>query len=419
MEMDKETIVNTLSNIINLQTEIDSCGCGQNFSVYETIPMATTFAKMKEAFGELAKYVNLEEDEATLTNHYSRFETLSNAILQTTCNESEQMIAARLIIYSLLRIKPFSELKILPSIDTEGRFSYSRNADDTDSTRVSTTFGRVIRRQLIIPSESIRDDLLAKLSEIIVQRLWDPSPNIVELTGNSILRAYENYGGPSCMNGDRCLYMEVCAHNPDKVTMLVAYNENNVGVAKALLWITDQDDLFLDRVYHHDMYHSKGTAIVGYARKSGANIPENPFAGRLNSGRTVTLDFSKCKHVPYLDSFVGVVKQDKELKEVVLSTDSVIDLQSTRGRGIYCCGKCGRKHIGRICPECKIDQVLWENRDEIECTSCGTSEISSSFIENNRILYACDECIGRYYHECRNCGRLMRDSDSSLCQACI
>lgn len=249
----------------------------------------------------------------------------------------------------------------------------------------------------MIPAYAIKDDVLTKLSEIVVQRIWTDETDVEEIFGNEIITAYEHYTGPSCMNGDRCIFMGTCAKNESKVSLLTARDSHGEFVAKALLWRTDQGGLFLDRVYHHDRHYSKGLAIVGYARSLDADVPENPFAGRLNSHKTVTLDFSKCDYVPYFDSFVSVLKQNEDLTEVVLSTDGFVDLQSPRGRGRYVCVNCRTRHIGRICPKCDSDYILSDNIDGIECGHCGSCDLVERIEDGNRTFYVCDECLEEYH----------------------
>jgi len=412
MDINKEAAVHIVSNLINAETCIHSSDIDYGGSIYDIVGTASLLQKLEGCFGELLQIA----PEYYLDDHRNRFSRMRESLVEISSNESNELIQAKLIIDILLKISLFDKLSILPSVDSEGRFSYSRKVDDTDNSRTNTTFGRIVRRQLMVPSTSIKDDVLTKLAELMVQRVWVSSDDVQELTGRDIVDAYEHYHGLSCMNGDRSKYMEVCAKNPDKVKLLVNTNESGNYIAKALLWKTDQGKWFLDRVYNHDRYYSKGLSLVGYARNLGADIAENPFSGRRNSGFTVTLDFSKCDFVPYFDSFVRVEKQNEDLTEVVLSTEGFVELQSAKGKGLYECVKCGGKHVGDLCPRCESDYILHGNSGEIECSHCGSDNITGRVMQYGEILYVCEECIDDRYHNCSCCARLVRDGMD--CQFC-
>jgi hypothetical protein len=284
------------------------------------------------------------------------------------------------------------------------------------------SFGRLIRRKLSIPREIIRDDVLAKLSEIIVTSIWKEVEGVERLYGAEIVEAYRLYKGSSCMNGDRCKYVEIYAHNNNASLLVSREPRANRPVAKALLWTSDSGELLLDRLYANDDYYEKGMDIVRFARNLGACIGEKLFSRQYFKGHQVTLDYSKCEYLPYIDSFCTISKNNVEDSTIVLSCTNETNLHDPHGRGIIVCAKCSTKYVcvlSNRCPSCSTVNI---EKSLFVCTDCDSNFYCEDNVyriqsDGNRIV--CDECI-RNYRRCSNCNDWFRPgrSDSDYCDDC-
>jgi hypothetical protein len=372
-----EVTVNEIANAINAIDGMPKRGIGLKLfaeSISEANMVMFQKAASERYYGEISDLA-------------SRMSNLRNAIGEDREEDDRDTVVAKEIILTALSVYPSCFSLILPSIDEEGKFSYSRSGEETDSSRQKTTFGRIIRRQVRISEEIIPDHTLAKISEFVVTKIWDDTSEVMVLKGDEIVNAYRQYTGTSCMNEDRCKFVEYVRSNEDKVSLLAVFSRN-CCVAKALLWTTDEEELFLDRLYHHDSYHSKGMLILRHARKMNANVSSNPYSGRIGALKKVTLDLSNCKYLPYFDSFVSVSSQNKDMSEVCLSTNGIMDFHYIYGEGIYECSVCQRRHAGRYCPSCNKDNYL--SNIGAECDSCGYSSLDGLYFCEEDNVYYCD-----------------------------
>jgi len=297
-------------------------------------------------------------------------------VLQDRSNVSDDVGGGMLIVYSLMKIKQFYNLHVLPSFDIKGQFSYSRETDDGDSKRVRTSFGRIMRRQYKITPDIIKDDVLAKINDILLQSIWNMQNMAKEVKGKDILAAYESYTGESCMSGDCSRYVELYAKNPDKVSLIITENEDGDCISKALLWRNDNDELILDRVYFASNKHMDSQAIISYAKQKGANVAYNSYSGRIDEGLgQVTLDITGCSYLPYMDTFryAGSCKTGTDLKYYATFYNddkvfgSLFHCSSTEGHdGIHDCQECGKTSVNNdnCCFYCGAYDDTCEDEDQ-------------------------------------------------------
>jgi len=357
-------------------------------------------------------------------NRYSSFhEALGKMLHETEDSITKDSIRMLRFVFSL---RPFEDLYILPSLESTGRFSYSRNVDDNDARRVVTKFGRIIRRQLLLGTTVIRDDIIAKILDLLTQQLWTDINSIVVHDGGGVHQAYEYFTSEiSCMSG--CCYhddwIEIYSCNKC-VRCLAVYDEDNENrcVAKALLWKADSGHLLLDRVYCTDDRRPAAMAIIAKARDMGAEVPENSFT-RYSGEETLTLDITDICAVPYFDSFRYVsghsIVDDRTL--VHLSTyDGNCILDSTEGEGISRCRKCGTNNVA-CC-----DDYCFNCRTRLNATQCAIcGNYSNCYYMDEG--YVCDSCRDELYYSCYSCDTSCKREDSSvttvngktICHNCI
>jgi len=135
------------------------------------------------------------------------------------------------------------------------------------------------------------------------------------LTGEDILKGYtsKNYCSDngtihnSCM-ADKFNFLKLYTKNPEKISLLVFYdnNESDKIAGRTLIWKADDDKLYFDRIYYtHDWYelvYENLCKDLGYleARKT-----KDLIKIKLNN-----LDF---RRYPYVDTFNVISFKDSEL----------------------------------------------------------------------------------------------------------
>ena len=114
----------------------------------------------------------------------------------------------------------------------------------------------------------------------------------------------------SCMRHNSCQdYFEIYTINPKKVKMIIALNDEQQLIGRALLWHTDDDFFFCDRIYGLDITVE---AIKTYAKNNfGAYVKESQSYSCNNlvstTGEIVEKDITVTlsnpqNHFPYMDT---------------------------------------------------------------------------------------------------------------------
>jgi len=145
--------------------------------------------------------------------------------------------------------------------------------------------------------------------------------------------------GNSCMRHNTCQdYFDIYTENDDKVKMIIALDDENMLIGRAILWDTDSHGLFCDRIYGTQMTIE---AIKSYAKKLGAYTKYkqsysdstiiSTTGEAINEDITITLNKGGFQHYPYMDT----LKYSDDISnkdEIVLSSDNgEYCLESTDG----------------------------------------------------------------------------------------
>lgn len=146
--------------------------------------------------------------------------------------------------------------------------------------------------------------------------------------GEDILWAYHcnNYDEGetmgSCMRYEAAQsYLGIYTSNPDSVKCLVLVNpKNNKVRGRALIWHTDSDEFFMDRVYlTNDEYRH---LFNQYAEEHGY---------KTSTYSTVTLEHVEFEHYPFMDTFKYLNMDEKILMTEYDDDESTVKLEDTGG----------------------------------------------------------------------------------------
>jgi hypothetical protein len=146
--------------------------------------------------------------------------------------------------------------------------------------------------------------------------------------GEDILWAYhcENYDEGetmgSCMRyAEAQTFFGIYTSNPDSVKCLVLINPNNNKVrGRALIWHTDSDEYFMDRVYLTNNEYRN--LFNQYAEEHGY---------KTHTNSTVSLENVEFEQYPYMDTFTYLNRDDKMLMKYYDDEESTIKLEDTGG----------------------------------------------------------------------------------------
>lgn len=213
--------------------------------------------------------------------------------------------------------------------------------------RQNIKYGKGIRKMLKQANIYCPDSAIEKISNTIKSLyVFDFKLEIVE--GQDIASTYSykthsesvNIGSlsGSCMKHLECQdYFEIYTENPDKVKMVRALDSDNKTVARALLWYTDEGDIFMDRIYGSDIAIAKFQSYAkenGWLHKNKQNYHDNRMINSIgvivDKVLTVTLQNASNRMYPYMDT----MKYTDELndKEIELNNSSGdYALESTEG----------------------------------------------------------------------------------------
>ena len=215
--------------------------------------------------------------------------------------------------------------------DADGHFlSYSQEAPDkvsfaqkpehrtNNQSRIRTTLGRYVRRQLGIGPDRLSDNGLAIITKAVFGILACGEGKIETISGDDITKAYrDSIGGKSCMTGSNAdSRIGIYALNPDKVQMVIFDK-----MARALLWTCDDGTRVMDRIYpndggHVDVLHN-WCKMHGIIYRVDNSLPSGTV--RLSDGSIRKVTVIHDGSAPYLDTFhYGLIDDNK----IELSNDS-------------------------------------------------------------------------------------------------
>lgn len=145
--------------------------------------------------------------------------------------------------------------------------------------------------------------------------------------------------GNSCMKHKPSYYFDIYANNPEKIKMVILYDEDgeisdgkyksNKIVARSLLWKTDQGDMVMDRIYS---YQDKDVELFKrFAEKNGwwckktqdseCNFTSQRGEESKKIKYTISLKEFNTEYYPYVDTFAyfdpknGVLSNSKGLTD--------------------------------------------------------------------------------------------------------
>ncbi len=166
---------------------------------------------------------------------------------------------------------------------------------------------------------------------------------------------HENYEsmdstlGSSCMAEVDSSFFDIYVKNPDVCSLVILYSDNgslrdnkwksNKIKGRALLWKTDQGDMFMDRIYYNN--DSDVTLFQQYSdrnnwyHKKNQNSEYEFTAIRGNESKkpkyTISLSESEFKSYPYVDTLTYLNFSTKKLSNYSREIDADAHLDSTGG----------------------------------------------------------------------------------------
>ncbi len=342
-----------------------------------------------------------------------------------------------------LKINELTEKNVLPAHNNATQWSYARSAtEDTDGRRVRTSFPRIVRRQLGITTEDMRDNILRDLGQHMQGHINLAHSPVKIANGNdgtpsgqshgAIEEVYRRTPPPSCMRGGCARFTKIYDANPQAVSILYVDDPQGLNhdiLAKALIWTCDDGYKFLDRVYttSRDGSQEAGDDIVAWARSEGYEIQSNVYRGwdRQDLGNaqvtmnmpeeyTGSLSDRSRWYLPYTDSLCKGSWVDGEL--VLHSCESnpsnsgdSWSLCSTGGEGLHKCPNCADGYVLYDADE-SIQYVRYSECGSCnyrsaplgpKCYHCEQAGRTLTTLENGR--HVCENCLEQRYSECHNC----------------
>lgn len=203
------------------------------------------------------------------------------------------------------------EISFIP--DSQYQRALLNKEDINKKSKNFTNIGRAIRQLLIVMGENPTDRQIEKVVNEY-KKYWDNlySDKKFEIVkGDKILHAYliDNYYekrgtlGGSCMsNSNRNNYMKLYAENPKTISLAVIYKENKI-VARGLLWLTEDNEYFLDRIYYIDTsdYMLLETSVKNYL--GDKPLKSYQSSEHIPNKTKVILEKTQFDKYPYLDNF--------------------------------------------------------------------------------------------------------------------
>ena len=161
----------------------------------------------------------------------------------------------------------------------------------------------------------------------------DIEPEFIILKGDDIKWGYlvDNYAegkgtlANSCMRHDYCQkYFDIYTENEDVCSLLVLKDANNKVLGRALLWVLDNGDNYMDRIYianDSDKYLFKE-----WADKNGYRTYDNDY-----KTKKVTVEENSYDYYPYMDTFLSFNTDEGVLSSSESTDRDCIKLQDTHG----------------------------------------------------------------------------------------
>ena len=185
--------------------------------------------------------------------------------------------------------------------------------------RTEIAYGRGLRKIFSYPNAIIPDEYIERLSNFLrgqfeFQGKFQIVDGLLIKYWYHMDRYAENQGtlDNSCMKKPSCQsYLDLYVNNPDTVKMLIAINQDDQLVGRALLWHTEQGIKFMDRIYGNDQTIQ---AFLEYAKENGywhKTYQNHSTADQVNNDKgqktskylSVHLDTSNLDELPYMDTF--------------------------------------------------------------------------------------------------------------------
>lgn len=224
--------------------------------------------------------------------------------------------------------------KISDSTNIES-IDYTENDDKTITAYFEDKMGNVkgrpyrVGKLLTTLGINLKDFKDYEIEELIAHLKKGTLDDFKLVEGEEILWAYlcdnndENGSTGSCMSSQSAQdFLSIYTENPDSVKCLVLINPlNNKIRGRALVWHTDDDNFFMDKIYLIDNQYRN--LFLQYAE-------ENGYKTRTNS--TVTLDNYVFDTYPYVDTFKYLNLDNGVLMTYDNGDDSTVELQQTDGR---------------------------------------------------------------------------------------
>lgn len=276
--------------------------------------------------------------------------------------------------------------------------------------RSRSSIGRYLRRAYELDSNMLSDGILENLNSCLASCGidFDKLP-ITIVRGKELVEAYhsEKYG-TSCMTGEKSCHVEMYGINPDKVGV-VLYN----GMARALLWTTDEGKTVLDRVYPNSGVHVK--IIQRWAERKGYlyRISASADAYRLSEDKPLHVTVFIGKYLPFLDTFRHVRyvgrKHAKDKRWLVLSNYEEKLASGQAFPATLHCAACGAmlwedydRHyiLGNRGPFCS---ACFEMQNTL-CAKClDILPVDMGIYVSDVGEFWCNDCIGNYAFQCSSC----------------
>lgn len=312
------------------------------------------------------------------------------------------------------------------SINGEGELTYLPTARIETALDTGIEWNKKLRqagrpakvaRALLTPEtlKTLTDSDFEKFTNHLRARVLKDRQSVRIVEGESIRHWYDgNHYAPrgtgtlrtSCMRYDECQpYMDFYVNNPDAVKMVIATDQNDLLIGRALLWNTVEQGWAMDRAYGNDtVVHMlrDWAAEQGYIIRHANSFERETLwdvPGELGKQLFLSVDLltGSSRGYPYCDTFKYLfIDEDAgtiRVKNHQRGAPATYELTSTNGYPfIQTCSECGaesnRNHLqDGMCYDCRMQHV---------CTAC----------EHRRRGHGpegqlCSLCADDY--RCRNC----------------
>jgi len=334
---------------------------------------------------------------------------------------------ANTLLYHILKRE---DLCVLPSLDEEGKFSYSTKPNQSDAQRTKTTLPRIVRRRFNLGTAWISDHKLAGFSEFIYPFIWDTGNNIKIARGREIIDVYKRYVHCSCMSGlseeESVHLLQFYADNPETIGLLYRESKDETDniLGKALLWTDTEGNNIVDRMYYEE-YHV-AMEMLCKARSIGARVAKNLYspltAEDIGGSKFKVRVGENLTGLPYFDSmtfleWIGT--------ETMLMGVGGVAAKEVDGNAIGRCEDCSSvivydQSVG-LCEWC--GEV--ESPSMVKCFECNSSVEEGDVWNGPTGEGYCRDCWRNLFVSCRCCECTMTKEEATevegehLCSVCV